>query len=181
MNFEEFGNKHGCRWLNIAGARQKTAENKQIIFDTLVSHGMPAFSNDMDLVLFGSIARNECTLASDADWTLLIDGQSNPNHDSIGRIVRKKLSESSLIDPSPSGLFGQLTFSHDLIHFIGGEEDTNFNITRRILLLPKIRKQKIRSKKYLSFWALFVKIGLKAYKSHLNFSTGKQNMQYELC
>jgi hypothetical protein len=135
MNFEELGNKYNYEWSNILGAQQKSAENKKIIFDALVSHGMPAFSNDMDLVLFGSIARNECTAASDVDWTLLIDGQSNPYHDNIGRIVRKKLSESSLIDPSPSGLFGQLTFSHDLIHFIGGQEDTNFNITRRILLL----------------------------------------------
>jgi hypothetical protein len=28
-----------------------------------------------------------------------------------------------------------LTFSHDLVHFIGGQDDTNANLTRRILLL----------------------------------------------
>jgi hypothetical protein len=33
------------------------------------------------------------------------------------------------------GLFGNMTFSHDLVHQIGGEDDTNRNTTKRILLL----------------------------------------------
>jgi hypothetical protein len=33
------------------------------------------------------------------------------------------------------GLFGSMAFSHDLVHQIGGEDDTNKNATRRILLL----------------------------------------------
>jgi hypothetical protein len=32
-------------------------------------------------------------------------------------------------------MFGQITFSHDLIHYIGGQDDTNHNLSRRILLL----------------------------------------------
>jgi hypothetical protein len=32
-------------------------------------------------------------------------------------------------------MFGGLVFSHDLIHAIGGDEDTNKNMTRRLLLL----------------------------------------------
>lgn len=64
-----------------------------------------------------------------------MDGQSDPNDYETGRYVRNKLVERKLIEPSPSGLFGQITFSHDLIHYIGGEEDSNFNLSRRILLL----------------------------------------------
>jgi hypothetical protein len=37
--------------------------------------------------------------------------------------------------PGPSETFGNLTFSHDLIHQIGGQNDTNQNTTKRILLL----------------------------------------------
>ena len=42
--------------------------------------------------------------------------------------------------PSPNGAFGSTTISHDLIHYIGGENDTNQNITRRVLLLLESEK-----------------------------------------
>ena len=37
--------------------------------------------------------------------------------------------------PGPTETFGNMSFSHDLIHQIGGQNDTNKNTTRRILLL----------------------------------------------
>lgn len=37
--------------------------------------------------------------------------------------------------PGPTGTFGSMSSSHELVHHIGGAEDTNQNITRRILLL----------------------------------------------
>ena len=37
--------------------------------------------------------------------------------------------------PGLTGTFGRMTFSHDLIHIIGGEDDTNRNLTQRLLLL----------------------------------------------
>jgi hypothetical protein len=40
-----------------------------------------------------------------------------------------------MVDPGSSGVFGTLTFSHDLVHHLGGQSDTNINTTRRILLL----------------------------------------------
>jgi len=95
--------------------------------------GFKPFDNDIDFVVFGSIARDECTGQSDVDWTLLLDGQSDPNDFEAARYIRHKPVESELIEPSPSRLFGQITFSHDLIHYIGGEEDSNFNLSRRIL------------------------------------------------
>ena len=40
-----------------------------------------------------------------------------------------------LTKPNAGGPFGNLTFSHDLIHKIGGDDDTNRNTTQRLLLL----------------------------------------------
>src|SRR4051812_32366173 len=37
--------------------------------------------------------------------------------------------------PGSSGIFGIMVGSHSLVHEIGGEDDTNSNTTRRILLL----------------------------------------------
>jgi predicted nucleotidyltransferase len=95
-------------------------------------------TEDTSVVVFGSLARDEYTSGSDADWTLLIDGEANSDH---RRVVQK--IESSIKDifkqPNPTGAFGGLTFSHQLIHNIGGPEDTNANTTQRILMLLESR------------------------------------------
>src|SRR5690242_16792690 len=103
------------KWKSINTAQKKSATDKDKIRNSVFKNGI-APGNDIDLVVFGSVARNECTSKSDVDWTLLIDGPSKTDHDEIGRFVKKRLSEAKLIDPSPTGLFGQVTFSHDLIH-----------------------------------------------------------------
>jgi hypothetical protein len=38
-------------------------------------------------------------------------------------------------EPGDTGLFGNVAFSHDLVHQIGGDADLNSNMTHRILLL----------------------------------------------
>ncbi len=97
-------------------------------------------SADADLVVFGSLARNECTGNSDMDWTLLVDAQANPQHQIICNKIRKNIESIGLKQPGISGMFGQITFSHDLIHYIGGEDDTNYNLSRRLLLLLESEK-----------------------------------------
>jgi Nucleotidyltransferase domain len=91
-------------------------------------------SEDTSLVVFGSLARGEWTSGSDLDWTCLIDGQANSDHlriaQKIGRVLRDRYT-----GPGPTGTFGNLAFSHELIHQIGGQYDTNKNSTQRILLL----------------------------------------------
>jgi hypothetical protein len=49
------------------------------------------------------------------------------------------MDRAGLKQPAPTGAFGRLTFSHDLIHLIGGEDDTNRNTTRRMLLVLESR------------------------------------------
>jgi hypothetical protein len=37
--------------------------------------------------------------------------------------------------PGTEGIFGNMAFSHDIVHLIGGQADTNKNTTQRVLLL----------------------------------------------
>jgi hypothetical protein len=87
-------------------------------------------------VVYGSLARDEFTKGSDVDWTLLIDGPANRRHLDTAHDIEAKLEELGMKEPSRDGA---MTFSHELVHQIGGEDDRNSNTTRRILLLPTDR------------------------------------------
>ena len=106
--------------------------------DEILSSKIPKYtSEDTSLVVFGSLARQEWTSASDLDWTYLIDGQANSDHLVIAQQIRKALKEhkEKFRPPGQTGTFGNMAFSHDIIHQIGGQNDTNKNTTQRILLL----------------------------------------------
>src|SRR5271156_855479 len=106
--------------------------------DEILSSKIPKYtSEDTNLVVFGSLARQEWTSASDLDWTYLIDGQANSDHLFIAQRIRKTLKEhaAKFRPPGQTGTFGNMAFSHDIIHQIGGQHDTNKNTTQRILLL----------------------------------------------
>ncbi len=90
---------------------------------------------DTSVVLFGSLARREWTAASDVDWTLLVDGQADPQHRRAAQEFERRLEQAEFKKPGPAGVFGSVCFSHELIHCIGGEQDSNRNMTQRILLL----------------------------------------------
>ena len=94
-------------------------------------------STDACVVVFGSLARKEWTSKSDVDWTLLIDGQADPQHLELTQTVAARLKKAKFSEPGATGIFGNMTFSHDLVQKIGGLADTNENITRRVLLLQE--------------------------------------------
>jgi predicted nucleotidyltransferase len=91
-------------------------------------------SEDTSLVVFGSLARGEWTSGSDLDWTYLIDGQANSDHLRIAQKIHNVLRDR-FTEPGQTGTFGNMAFSHEIIHQIGGQNDTNKNTTQRILLL----------------------------------------------
>lgn len=99
----------------------------------------PIDSEDISIVVFGSLARGEWTSGSDLDWTLLIDGQADHRHVQAAYRLTTLLSEGGFASPGRTGTFGSLTFSHNLIHQIGGQDDTNRNTTQRMLLLLEAR------------------------------------------
>lgn len=116
----------GADWVAIRKARESAIQKRAQLQADLASLD----SEDTSIVVFGSLARDEFTSGSDIDWALLVDGQANPEHlDSsleIGRYIR----EVEKRPPGRDATFGGLIFSHDLIHRIGGADDTNKNTTQ---------------------------------------------------
>jgi predicted nucleotidyltransferase len=129
----------GTRWDHLRRgreqARTKRAELARALAGTLSTHDPPETS----VVVFGSLARDELTPGSDIDWTLLVDGPADPAHLDVARAIGRHVREVEGKPPGREGVFGSLAFSHELIHLIGGEDDTNSNTTRRILLLLESR------------------------------------------
>jgi predicted nucleotidyltransferase len=121
----------GCDWSAIRRAQETTAQQHEVLDSALKGK----VAHDTSVVLFGSIARGEVTSGSDADWILLIDGQAVPEHENQRKDVADLLEEKKFGRPGRSGVFGCMVGSHSLVHEIGGEDDTNSNTTRRILLL----------------------------------------------
>ena len=121
----------------LPDARRAAAAVREEL-DQLLTKSIPKYtSEDTSLVVFGSLARDEWTSASDLDWTYLIDGQANSDHLFIAQKIRRILKERQerFRQPGQTGTFGNMAFSHDIIHQIGGQNDSNKNTTQRILLL----------------------------------------------
>jgi predicted nucleotidyltransferase len=76
--------------------------------------------SDTSVVVYGSLARGEFTEGSDIDWTLLVDGFADPKHLEVVREIDKIVGEAVAKTPGREGTFGTLTFSHELVHQIGG-------------------------------------------------------------
>jgi predicted nucleotidyltransferase len=118
-------------WEHLRVARKKSEQEYAEI--TAALRNFP--TADASIVVVGSLAREEFTPGSDVDWTLILDGMSRPQDEQLARDIRLTLEGIDKKQPGREGVFGTLVSSHDLIHRIGGETDTNANTTRRILLL----------------------------------------------
>jgi len=121
----------GANWPNL----RTCEENTKATLGQIEAKVGKLTTPDTSLVLYGSLARREFTADSDADWTLLVDGQADPEHLNSTLEAANGIKGIGIKVPGREGTFGQLTFSHDLIHYIGGQDDSNTNTTRRILLL----------------------------------------------
>jgi|SRR5882762_2150740 len=121
----------GGNWPNIIAARDFTRSKRKELQDAL--HRID--TDDTSIVAFGSLARDEANNGSDIDWTLLVDGIADPLHISSALEISRRLSATGIKDPGREGTFGDLAFSHQILNWIGGEDDSNANTTRRILLL----------------------------------------------
>jgi predicted nucleotidyltransferase len=121
----------GGSWPSFSAASARAQATRDRLGQALESVG----SSEVSVVVHGSLARDEFTDGSDVDWTLLVDGPADYHHLDVAHDIEGLLDELKMKRPSREGAFGNMTFSHDLIHQIGGEDDRNSNTTRRILLL----------------------------------------------
>jgi predicted nucleotidyltransferase len=128
---EQLENKLGVRWNNLRVARQLTSAKQAELREALKTYD----SEDTSIVVSGSLARAEFSGGSDVDWSLLIDGSADPSHYRVQIEIKRVIDEITTKSVGAEGTFGAMVFSHDLIHEIGGEDDTNRNTTRRLLLL----------------------------------------------
>nr|CAD6615056.1 nucleotidyltransferase domain-containing protein [Rhizobium sp. TCK] len=120
------------RWSYIAKAQSRSAERLEAL-SKLAEGLLP--TDEGSFVVFGSLARGEYTAGSDLDWTVLIDGRADSLHLQIVHKLTAELDRAGFAKPGPTEVFGGLIFSHDLVHAVGGDEDSNKNMTRRLLLL----------------------------------------------
>jgi len=119
----------GREWEHLARARSETVTQ----IEKLKADLRNLDNLDSSIVVFGSLARGEATHCSDIDWTLLIDGKADTQHLAMAQKIKSTISEGK--QPGVEGTFGNMAFSHQILHCIGGEDDSNANTTRRILLL----------------------------------------------
>ena len=95
------------------------------------------FQGDASIVvgLNGSYARREVTTGSDVDLFFLYKDQSKETAQDSQERLRRKLKRAGYIMPASNGVFDDPLSINTLQRRIGGMEDDNLQITRRMLLL----------------------------------------------
>jgi len=125
----------GASWTHIHAAHEGTARLHAALTDATASqHG-----SDTSIVALGSAGRFEFTDRSDIDWVLLIDGQADLAHQKQIASIASTVAGLASKEVGPEGTFGKMASSHDLVQYIGGGDDSNANLTRRMLLLLESR------------------------------------------
>ncbi|UJR24290.1 hypothetical protein I4U23_027257 [Adineta vaga] len=119
-------------WEYINKARKLAAGTQRELTDKLCAH---CNSNDMSIIILGSLARNEYTDGSDIDWFLLIDSQVDYRHQKCFSDIQKIINKVAKMSVGREGIFDVMVFSTSLVHNIGNELDTNNNLARRMALL----------------------------------------------
>ncbi|HEY0872434.1 MAG TPA: hypothetical protein VGD94_03095 [Vicinamibacterales bacterium] len=127
----EFEQQSSASWQNIRAAYGDCVKLHEQLEQRIASESR----DDAAIVVSGSVARFELTDGSDIDWTYLVDGQADAKHQEAATAISREIERLGLKDPGREGVFGKMVFSHNLVQYIGGDADTNANLTRRILLL----------------------------------------------
>lgn len=93
--------------------------------------------SDVAVVLMGSWGRAELTAGSDDDYMVLVHGATregvSPSVEDVAAAFEK--DPGGFVDPGGEGVFAKVVFSRELCDNIGLEDDSNSNLTRRMLLL----------------------------------------------
>src|SRR5215471_1287067 len=129
--FDELNSQLRGEWSTIVRAREITTKRRGELAALLAGED----SADANMVVYGSMARGEMTSESDLDWTLLLDKPVDPADLATTQRIASRVYAAHFAEPGKTNVFGSMTSSHSLVHDIGGQDDTNANTTRRILLL----------------------------------------------
>src|SRR4051794_818962 len=111
---------------NLNAARERTREG--IAQRRAALEAVP-LEDGAAVVLFGSWGRGELTARSDDDWAVLTDGSARaPDLHAVAAALGGTA-------PGRSGVFGDHISCDDLLSRIGLDQDSNTNLTRRMLLM----------------------------------------------
>ena len=98
--------------------------------------------DDSTVVLTGSWGRHEITNESDDDFMVVFEGSmrdgARPSVDQVARILGGR-------PPGVEEIFGKPVALEDLREKIGRDEDTNANLTRRMLLFSSRWRSAVRT------------------------------------
>jgi hypothetical protein len=127
----------GISLENLESAAQRSAE--QIAAATAFFKDRLGLGDQLDIVVCGSMARQEMSGASDFDYLIVAHGLVEDA--SKTRAFRKACDEwcdqHSIPRPGTTGIFGKIVSGGELVEQIGLEFDTNHSLTRRILLVEE--------------------------------------------
>ena len=90
-----------------------------------------------DVILLGSIARRESTIASDCHYYILQNGASPEVTRKLIDAAERVRERHGIKESGGQGVFGKIVIAPNLYESIGLEVDSNNNMTRRILLLAE--------------------------------------------
>src|SRR5258708_3620843 len=106
-------------------SEQKLVELRDALRDVIPKDEM--------IVINGSYARREASVGSDIDFYILTRGDAAEPE--WAEAVRGKIAAIVPIEPAEGGAFARVEPRDNLLRNIGGENDDNQNLTRRMLLL----------------------------------------------
>lgn len=115
------------------GLCRKHSEKVRDALQKRLKETLPPDDNDIVLVC-GSYARKEAADTSDVDYFLVYEKEDG-HQESLVQDINSAVSELDLKLPSQGGAFAREHTRQSIIQNIGGAEDTNRNITYRMLML----------------------------------------------
>lgn len=128
---EQLSEETGEQFPHLERARESTAARLTELEERVA--GL-ACETETSVVMFGSWARRELTDHSDFDWLYLIEG---PMKETVGPGDDEVAEALGVEDhrPGKQGIFGTHAFCDEMVGKIGLDEDSNTNLTRRVLLM----------------------------------------------
>jgi len=109
---------------------------KKRLYEKL-SKDTPEGMDKTDIVLLGSIAREEASPKSDCDYYVLQHGAPANTTRRLTMAMERVLKDLEVRKPGAQGVFGEIVVAANLYESIGLELDSNTNMTRRVLLLSE--------------------------------------------
>src|ERR1051325_7688509 len=116
-------------------AIQRARNHSQDKLGALRKRLEPLVPGDEIVVTCGSYARQEASKESDIDFFAITQGSVEEREVPWIEPVRNAINEIVPVEPTEDGAFSSLESREAMLKNIGGENDSNHKITRRMLLL----------------------------------------------